>query len=1745
MAFFGGLRDTVVSVSHCCFEETFDDDAVDHVDGDDDYDNDMEWYRTPEPAIFQLFDPIVTLSLRVFDEREFTNTHESMSKKNTYKIIKKNDGTNSSAVTTVSGCVHVNKAINFTAMKKGLKQQVFGQCAGCVFEVLNSSNTDLFCSDITRKDTWSDNLLYVSETTTIHVCLQCGYQGCGIDSPGRHASSHLVAMGSTSHALLINTTTWMVCCQECNEEIPVVHSKRLVKCMKHLQKLARVPNFDSFKGRDISLTRKIIAWIGDVYTACCCKTSVEVENQVAANVASVSAASFNVNSLQERKGPSSQKVMGLHNVGNTCYFNAAMQTLIQTYSLLNLLMERSIEGGPLLLPGKRYISDNSRTYTKDEDDYQMDLPSIRVNLSQARPVTMALANFLQEINSATQTDIVNPTALFGQVCNEAPMFRGNQQHDSHELLSHMLGIMRSEEVKRGQIAVLKYFELAVNSNPQAVDHDVRMKVRNYGYQVNYTFVDALFGGCLVSTVMCEECHYISQTFEPFQDLSLPVQEVKTSSLASLYNIVPVEGKKEGEEEKGDRKSDLKEAIVPVEGEKEGEDKGDMGVDGKQDIVHVEGEEEEDREADVKDNIVALEGEMGGKEENGDSEADMKDNFDPVEVKKEGKMEGYVDKDVKEEMGPVEGENRGKDANVKEDMTPLEVENEGKEEKDMKENIVPLEWEKEAQEEADVEETIFLLEVEKESKKDEGDSDEDVMEDMSPVEVEKEEKEEDIIKDMVPMDGENDCKEKEGEMEVDMMEDMIPVKWEVERDKVDDLNEDMVPEEVEKIGMQEERKNVDDLNEDIIFEEGHYEGKKEEENMMADVIEDMVLVEWEKENEENENKDKVEDLNEDVAPVEGKKEDREEEDRVDVKEYVVPVERELESKEEEGDREAGVKEDLFHLEWEKEDEKEEGDKVGDQITYMIPEKEETEGNRDENVKRYIIPVEEEKYSKEEEQYMEEDIMEDIISMEWEYVGDKKKGDKVDILNVDIVPVAGVKKSKKGQGHREEDVMENMVPVECEKEDKADKGDNVDDLNEDIVPVEGEKKGMKGEGDCEKDVMEDIVPVEWEREIEEGEGDMEEDVKEEMVSAEKDKDNKDEEDNEDELNEDVVLSEGEYESKEEEGDMDKDMMEDMVSAERKKESKKLGDRDEDVKANIVPMEVEREGDEFDREEDTMVNVVYVEVEYEGNEEQGYMEDMVPREWEKEFKEEEEDMEEDLEDTKDMKEEKSDADIKENMERDIIKYSHSLEASIISDLGSDGSAENGMEPSQSPVHISPHILPVLTENTPTQDASVSYNLIPSGVAIWETEDTDGFSKEIHNANGEIHKSQVTQPVEYMNRPVANGYPESGTAGSEEPMELETATSSILLSSSSYKQLSTGEQVISDVTSGTNNSSVSETCSSGFSQDLSLNMLYQSSEESEKVKDLDEPVNNSQSSVSDDTGISTQGTRSLDSATVGNNEIQLKAGNDQDKSTSFNVQHMKSSEFEDPQPVRSRKEIWKEGKRKSILTLAPRYHSASSECSIESCLNLFTSSELLTGSNKFGCKNCTKIKKKSNPNKEIKTVYSDASKKYLIIQPPAVLTLHLKRFEQLEVKKINKLDRHVDFPFVLDLAPYCSALCENVKPGQKKILYSLYGVVEHIGDLRYGHYTAYVKVRPSITSLTNFLNTHHASVKEYLNQYTENVLRMGVKMEKETEEDYVSEFMVPPGQWFHISDTRISKVTEATVKHAQAYMLFYERIF
>ncbi|KAL4705810.1 hypothetical protein ACJJTC_006530, partial [Scirpophaga incertulas] len=246
------------------------------------------------------------------------------------------------------------------------------------------------------------------------------------------------------------------------------------------------------------------------------------------------------------------------------------------------------------------------------------------------------------------------------------------------------------------------------------------------------------------------------------------------------------------------------------------------------------------------------------------------------------------------------------------------------------------------------------------------------------------------------------------------------------------------------------------------------------------------------------------------------------------------------------------------------------------------------------------------------------------------------------------------------------------------------------------------------------------------------------------------------------------------------------------------------------------------------------------------------------------------------------------------------------------------------------------------------------------------------------------------------------------------------------------------------------------------------------------------------------------------------------------------------------------------------PRYLCDEDECSIHSCLSQFTALELLTGNNKVGCESCTERLNGEGG----KTVYTNATKRFLVSSPPAILILHLKRFQLGPRCMFRKMSKHVEFPTILDLAPFCAMdkvrELPNVGKGQTRLLYSLYGVVEHSGGMHGGHYVAYVKVRPAVkagdprwrflprsanaaagdaaataAAATDAANDSESSLSGY--ESGEAPAGAGGAT---AAGGAAAAGAAPAGRWYYVSDSMVSEVTEEKVLRAQAYLLFYERI-
>ena len=392
-------------------------------------------------------------------------------------------------------CPHVGKAIHVNGIKRALKISWVrvGQCGPCAKERRTSNNETLSgpkkgATAVGKKTKGpsskpqSDVPKNIPQSTNVWLCLRCGAQNCGTDlKDGKsHAKFHYQIPRSDLHCVCVCVKAeepWSIFCFECNSELYIDSYKKLREAVNFV--------------KNVSEKKPAVT-----------APKASAKPPTPANNSAVKAPTMSEATVIP-------KGRGLANLGNTCFFNAVAQCLNQSHPLTHIVDQHSRKGATFTLPP---IEDN-------------DEPTV-IQLAEAGSILLALTAFLKEMNSVGKSGVVNPGHLFGQICNKSSQFRGFQQQDAHELLRHLLEGLRSEEVKRQKTAVLKLFNLTEKSDPKTVTPKVRRQLQAFSRFVNHTIVDKIFGGQLVSTIVCEQCQNSSQIYEPFLDMSLPLIEEK-------------------------------------------------------------------------------------------------------------------------------------------------------------------------------------------------------------------------------------------------------------------------------------------------------------------------------------------------------------------------------------------------------------------------------------------------------------------------------------------------------------------------------------------------------------------------------------------------------------------------------------------------------------------------------------------------------------------------------------------------------------------------------------------------------------------------------------------------------------------------------------------------------------------------------------------------------------------------------------------------------------------------------------------------------------------------------------------------------------------------------------------------------------------------------------------------------------------------------------------------------------------
>lgn len=191
-------------------------------------------------------------------------------------------------------------------------------------------------------------------------------------------------------------------------------------------------------------------------------------------------------------------VVGLQNLGNTCFLNSMLQCLINAYPLKDYFLR---------------LDDDEEKTPSFTHDINADNP-----LGMKGMIAIEFAKLVTRMWGSEYT-VVAPTGLKSVIGQYAPQFAGYQQQDSQEVMNFLLDGLH-EDLNRVKS---KPYTTPVEHNGRPDAEVAEEEWAQYRRRNDSVIVDN-FLGQLRSHVTCSDpnCGNESVTFDPFMSLSVPI-----------------------------------------------------------------------------------------------------------------------------------------------------------------------------------------------------------------------------------------------------------------------------------------------------------------------------------------------------------------------------------------------------------------------------------------------------------------------------------------------------------------------------------------------------------------------------------------------------------------------------------------------------------------------------------------------------------------------------------------------------------------------------------------------------------------------------------------------------------------------------------------------------------------------------------------------------------------------------------------------------------------------------------------------------------------------------------------------------------------------------------------------------------------------------------------------------------------------------------------------------------------------
>ena len=213
---------------------------------------------------------------------------------------------------------------------------------------------------------------------------------------------------------------------------------------------------------------------------------------------------YSLNKKENKKG-----LVGLNNIGNTCFMNTSLQCLSNCQILTNYFL----------------------------NDYYIPFVNKNNPIGSKGKLVESYVELIKHLWFGNENSI-EPYDFKETIGEINIMFKGFQQHDTHEFLSFLLGELHEDLNK-----VLNKPYISINENLH-----FNNEIQQFQYfqklflSRNQSIIIDLFYGMFKSTVYCinNNCKHISNTFDPYSIISLPLINKKIDNYSNNEYLIKKE-----------------------------------------------------------------------------------------------------------------------------------------------------------------------------------------------------------------------------------------------------------------------------------------------------------------------------------------------------------------------------------------------------------------------------------------------------------------------------------------------------------------------------------------------------------------------------------------------------------------------------------------------------------------------------------------------------------------------------------------------------------------------------------------------------------------------------------------------------------------------------------------------------------------------------------------------------------------------------------------------------------------------------------------------------------------------------------------------------------------------------------------------------------------------------------------------------------------------------------------------------